>query len=312
MPDAFATPTPGGLPVTAPPLLFALPGHEEAARRLAGHEVHEPGRLQVDRFPEGESRVRLLTPVEGRAVDLFCSLARPEPQLAPLLLAAGAARDQGATRVRLVSPYLPYLRQDTAFAPGEGVSARIFARWLSAWFDEVVTVDPHLHRIASLAELFTIPARAVASAPLVARWIAVHVDRPLVVGPDAESRQWAGAVAKALDAPLLMMRKRRHGLRAVEVEPEEAPPPGFRPVLVDDIAGTGGTLAAAARALDALGLAAPVAVVVHALIGPDDLARLEGSLARLVSTDSVAHPSNAIALAPALAAALAEPAASEA
>ena len=41
------------------------------------------------------------------------------------------------------------------------VSAKVFARWITPYFDWLVTVDPHLHRFASLAELYGIPARAV-------------------------------------------------------------------------------------------------------------------------------------------------------
>lgn len=288
--------------MTARPLLFALPGHEEAAARLAAHEVHDAGRLLVERFPEGESRVRLLTPVEGRDVDLFCSLARPEPQLAALLLAAGAARDQGARHVRLITPYLPYMRQDMAFSPGEGVSARIFARLLSDSFDSLVTVDPHLHRISRLAEIFTIPASAVAAAPLIARWLQAHVERPLIVGPDEESRQWAAQVARLADVPFLVLAKVRHGLRDVEVSAEGCDADrSLTPVVVDDIAGTGGTLIAAAGALQRAGFPPPVAVIVHAFLDDAALAGVGAAFGALVSTDSVAHPTNRIQLAPLLA-----------
>lgn len=291
--------------MTARPILFALPGHEAAAERLIAHEAHDAGRLAVDRFPEGESRVRFLTPVEGRRIDLYCSLARPEPQLAGLLLAAGAARDQGAAHVRLVTPYLPYMRQDKAFAPGEGVSAMIFARLLSASFDALVTVDPHLHRIAALSEIFTIPARAVMAAPLIAQWLRAHVAKPLIVGPDEESRQWAAEVARLAGAPLLVLTKERQGLRDVRVSgvaPGEAE--GLTPVVVDDIAGTGGTLLAASAALRAAGLPAPLAVVVHAFLDEAAMGPVGAAFEALVSTDSVAHPSNRIQLAPLLAEAL--------
>ena len=61
------------------------------------------------------------------------------------------ARELGAQRLTLVSPYLAYMRQDKAFHPGEAVTSDTFARLISSLFDGLVTVDPHLHRRAALA-----------------------------------------------------------------------------------------------------------------------------------------------------------------
>jgi hypothetical protein len=51
-----------------------------------------------------------------------------------------------------------------AFRPGGAVSARCCARVVSATFDWLVTADPHLDRIDSLGEIYTIPTRAVRAA----------------------------------------------------------------------------------------------------------------------------------------------------
>lgn len=81
-----------------------------------------------------------------------------------------------------------------------------------------------------------------------------------------------------------------------------------RVALVDDVISTGGTLAAPARLLLGRGGAASAeAVAAHALYTDENAAVLrEAAPARVRSTDSVPHPSNAISAAPALAAALAE------
>ena len=72
-------------------------------------------------------------------------------------------------RLLLVAPYLAYMRQDIAFHPGEAVSQRIVGPFLASLFDAVVTVDPHLHRVATLHE--AVPAAhtvALSGAPLLA------------------------------------------------------------------------------------------------------------------------------------------------
>ncbi|MBP0533227.1 ribose-phosphate pyrophosphokinase-like domain-containing protein, partial [Mycobacterium tuberculosis] len=73
----------------------------------------------VRRFPDGESYVRAESAVAGRRVAIVCTLDRPDDKLIPLLLLAAAARENGATDVGLVAPYLAYMRQDSCFQPGE-------------------------------------------------------------------------------------------------------------------------------------------------------------------------------------------------
>src|SRR3546814_9457408 len=72
---------------------------------------------------------------------------------------------------------------------------------LSAEFDGLVTVDPHLHRYGNLQEIYSIETEALAASPLLAEWIRDHVEAPLIIGPDSESEQWAGAIAGHIGAP---------------------------------------------------------------------------------------------------------------
>src|SRR3546814_1243008 len=131
--------------------------------------------LETRRFPDGESYVRLLTDVTDKCVDLVCTLARPDEGFLSLVFAADAARDLGVREVTLVAPYLSYMRQDRRFQLGEAVSSKSFARLVSATFDRLVMVDPHLHRYPALSLLYTIPAITFPAAPALADWIAAHI-----------------------------------------------------------------------------------------------------------------------------------------
>jgi ribose-phosphate pyrophosphokinase len=177
---------------------------------------------------------------------------------------------------------------------------------LSAALDFLVTVDPHLHRWHSLADIYTIPTQVVPSAPAIAAWVGQQVSRPLIVGPDEESGQWVASVAALAGAPWTVMAKTRRGDRDVSVElRDKGPWPGCTPVLLDDIVSTGHTLAAAAQALRRAGWPAPVCIAVHALFAPGGFALLrDAGLSRVVTCDTVPHPSNGIQLAPALAGAI--------
>src|SRR3569832_619036 len=170
-------------------LVYALPGGEALASSLAHKLDAERGEITLRHFPDGESYVRLLTPPQGRAVIFAGSLDRPDGKSIQLYFAASAARELGATRVGLVAPYLAYMRQDARFHPGEAITSVYFARWLSGFLDWLVTVDPHLHRHASLDDIYSIPSVSVSAAPAMARWIRTHAPSALVVGPAAESAQ---------------------------------------------------------------------------------------------------------------------------
>ena len=288
------------------PALIAVPGCEDHARRLGtrlGWEVLVP---EVRQFPDGELYVRFdRDALAGDAVlvgnlhgDNFLRVA----------FLAGTARDLGARRIGLVAPYLAYMRQDSRFKPGEGVTAAYFARLVSATVDWLVTVDPHLHRFDSLDGVYSIPTTIARAAPAIARWIAAEVERPVLIGPDAESEQWVAAVASRCGAPFVILEKTRRGDRDVSVSAPGASPAaaalanGHTPVVIDDIVSTGRTMVEATRQLRAAGSAPPMCVAIHAVFADDVLAELEAAGARgIITCDTIAHASNRICVADPLA-----------
>lgn len=82
-------------------------------------------------------------------------------------------------------------------------------------------------------------------------------------------------------------------------------PPSTRALVLDDVASSGATLAATVRALRRAGAREVSAAVVHAVFAPGAEARVRAAgVRRLVSCDTVPHPTNRIRLAPFLAEAL--------
>ncbi|NKE65719.1 ribose-phosphate pyrophosphokinase [Ramlibacter sp. RBP-2] len=296
-------------PEARPPfLVVGLPDAGALPAQLATQLRCDRSDLALHRFPDGECLVRLDADVQGRCVVFAGSLDHPDGKTLPLLFAADAARELGAARVGLVAPYLAYMRQDHRFHAGEAVTSRSYARLLSGALEFLVTVDPHLHRWHSLGDIYPIPTRAVAAAPAIAQWLRREVAAPLLVGPDEESGQWVAEVARLCGAPWTVMAKQRHGDRDVAVKMTGGTSwPGRTPVLLDDIGSSGQTLVAALQVLREAGFSQPVCIVVHALFGREaQQAMLDAGAARVVSCDTVAHPTNAIAVAPLLAPALLE------
>ena len=280
---------------------FAQDAHlgRNLARRI-GAEHHD---VEVHRFPDGETRVRLPAECAKKHVILVCGGPDPNTNALPLWFAAHAARAMGASKIGLVAPYLAYMRQDMRFHAGEAVSALAYAQFLSMSFDWIVTVDPHLHRIKSLDEIFSIRAESLSSVPAISDWIAGHVDEPVIIGPDSESMQWASSVAQRIGVPWAVLNKTRAGDRQVSVSlPDPELLRGRSPVIIDDIASSGRTLVEAVKGLRSVTSRPITCVVVHALLAPDAEAAVRAAgVERFVSTNTVAHASNAIDVVPVIA-----------
>jgi ribose-phosphate pyrophosphokinase len=284
------------------PLVFALPGNERLAKALAGALGADLGAATLRRFPDGETYVRAETPVLDREVILACTLHRPDERLLPLYFLASTARELGARRVGLVAPYLAYMRQDRRFADGEGITSAYFARLLAGAADWLVTVDPHLHRRSSLAEIYRMPTAVVHAASAIAAWVRARVPQPVLVGPDSESAQWVRAVADAAGAPVVVLEKVRRGDRDVSVSIPEVDRWGsYTPVLVDDIISTARTMIETVGHLRRANLPAAVCIGVHAIFADRAYeALLAAGAGRVVTCDTIPHRSNEIELTPLL------------
>ena len=280
-------------------VLIAIPGSEAHARAIAarlGARVIVP---EVRQFPDGELYVRIDGEL-SRDVAIVGNLRGDNFMRVAFL--AGTARDLGAHRVGLIAPYLAYMRQDSVFNPGEGVTARYFARLVSNTVDWLVTVDPHLHRLDSLAGVYTIPTTIARAAPEIARWIAAEIQHPVLIGPDAESVQWVSAVAERCGAPFVILEKTRRGDRDVSITAPDGAWNGHTPVVIDDIVSTGRTMIEATRQLRAAGSAPPVCVAIHAVFADalHDLL-LDAGARGIVTCDTIPHATNRICVADPLA-----------
>jgi ribose-phosphate pyrophosphokinase len=286
-------------------LVLGFPSYSPQAQRLARRAGLAYADIAVHRFPDGESLVRLPAQLPEHVI-LCVSLDDPNAKLIELALAARTARDLGARQVTLVAPYLCYMRQDVAFHPGEAVSQRIVGAMLAGLVDTLLTVDPHLHRTGALQD--AVPVRravCLSAAPVMAQWLGQRGDHPVLLGPDAESAQWVGSIAAQSGLDHGVASKQRLGDRSVRVTLPDLPVAGRPVVLIDDVASTGQSLAEAAKQLRDRGATSITALVTHALFVDDALERLRAAgVGAICSTDSVPHPTNALALDGLLAAAL--------
>lgn len=279
-------------------MLLPFPLQRTLAGAIAALLGAQTGRLDWRHFPDGESLVAIEEGLDGVDVALVASLRNPDELALPLRFAAATAREFGARSVGLIAPYLAYMRQDKRFNPGEAISAPLFAQFLEESFDWLITADPHLHRNPELSALYRIPVRQMATASLVADWVRGNVANAILIGPDSESGQWVSDIAGRAGVPYQVLTKTRRGDRDVEVSlPSIDAARGRNPVIVDDIASSGRTAIETLGHLRRLGLPAATCVVIHPVFAEGAYEQLlAAGPSRVVSTDSIPHPSNAISL----------------
>jgi ribose-phosphate pyrophosphokinase len=288
----------------APDRVFGFEDSAGPAEALAKSLGAAYETIEVHYFPDSECRVR----IKGRARKpaIYRPLHFPNPKLIEILLAASVLRDDGAGDICLIAPYLPYMRQDIAFRPGEAVSQKVIGRLLANAFDRLVAVDPHLHRTPRLSDVFGgKPALALSGAPAIVghlktRQVPANV---LVMGPDEESEPLARAVAEPLGLPLAVAAKVRKGDRDVAITlPPDLDVDRRSVIIVDDMITSGATIVTLARSLRDIGAKSVDVYTTHALF--DDRAAkafAAAGIRRVVSCDGIPHPSNDISIAGVLA-----------
>jgi ribose-phosphate pyrophosphokinase len=278
-------------------IILAFPDYLSQAQRLANRLNAPLAEVNLHHFPDTESFIRL-PPSLPEHVIVCRSLNQPNDKLIELLLCATTARELGAKRLTLVAPYLSYMRQDFANQPGVAVSQLIIGKMLANLFDDVITVDPHLHRISSLNQAIPIKnAISLTAADEIGRFLKQKLDYALLLGPDSESEQWVATIANKIGFDYCIAHKVRRGDKQIEIT---LPDNNFlnKPiVIIDDMASTGRTLGKAARLLQTAGSKDIYAIVTHPLFCDDaETHILQAGIKTIWSTDSINHSTSSIKL----------------
>ncbi len=283
-------------------ILLGYPDYQPQTKKLAMLLDLPYGIINVHAFPDGESKVRLPEKLPEHII-LCRSFKHPNSKLIELMLTCATARQMGVKKITLVAPYLCYLRQDIAFHPGEAVNATIIADFISNYIDEIITVDPHLHRINQLSDIFSVEkAIHTSAAPLIADYIKTHIKDPLLIGPDEESLQWLQQLTHYHSFEYVVGKKIRSGDRNVSISLPKYDYIDRNIVLIDDMISTGHTLAETAVEALLSGANNVYCIATHSLLNHEDYHHLlEIGITAIWSTDSIPHITNKISLAPLLA-----------
>ncbi len=260
----------------------------EAVARALGIPL---GKATVERFPDGEVQVRLLESIRGDDVYLIQPTAPPvNDNLMELLVLADAVRRSSAGRINAVIPYFGYARQDKQTQGREPITARLVAGLLEhVGIHRVITVDLHAPQIQGF---FYQPVDELSAVRLFAEYLESQrlTENAVVVSPDSGRAEQARRLSERLNLPLAILAKRRTGPRETQVSYVIGDVAGKRPLIIDDIISTGGTIRRGVEALVAAGAAPEVVVMAsHAvLVGNARENLAHPAIREVVFTDTIA------------------------
>ena len=243
--------------------------------------------LTTKKFPDGEICVKFEEDVRGKNLIFVQSFfGEISDKIIEVLFAAYNAKDLGAKRIELLSLYPPYFRQDKRFNSGEAISIQILGKLFEV-FDKVYFVDPHLHRIKEVKEVFKKGER-LSSVNVLTNYIQkLKLKNPVFVGPDIESDQWAQNVAIILGKKHVILRKKRLGDRKVQVKLDGGIDLKNKElVIIDDIISTGHTMLKTIKLLKKFKPKKIYCIAVHGLFLENSLKKLS-KYAEILSTNTI-------------------------
>lgn len=280
-------------------IVFGLRNSEAVAKEISKKAKAEYGSFCCEKFPDGELHLGFAKNVRGKKVVLVQTM-NPEPNdaLVELIFAAETAKELGAKKVVAVVPYLAYMRQDKRFNKGECISAKEMAKLLNRCLDSLITIDPHLHRIKNLKQIFSINTVRLSADSLIADYVKKNYkkEETLLVGPDIESSQWAKKIADCIGFKSTIFLKERLNSRNVKIKvKKELEWEGKNVVIIDDIVSTGHTMIEAVKEIMKRKVKSVDCICVHAIMAENAFEKLEAAGARkIISCNTIKHRSNSI------------------
>ena len=267
--------------------LISGTSHPDLARNISEYLKIPLCNVTVKAFPDGETFVKINENIRGQDVFIIQPTCPPtNSNLMELLITVDAAKRASAKRITAVIPFFGYARQDRKDQPRVPITAKLVANLLAAaGVNRVLTMDLHAGQIQGF---FDIPVDHLYAAPVLIGYLRERgIENLTVVSPDVGGLKMSDAYAKALDAPLAIVGKRRISATEVEAINVIGEVKGQDVLLVDDMTETAGTLCAAAELLKEHGAGKIYAGVSHGVLGDIGNQRLiDSSIEELITTDS--------------------------
>jgi len=267
--------------------IFSGTGSHKLTEHICKRYGTQPGKVNIQRFSDGEISPGFLESVRGDYIFLVQSTYAPSENFMELLLMIDAARRASAYKVIAVIPYYGYARQDRKDRPRVAIGSKLVANMLvAAGADRIITMDLHAPQIQGY---FDIPVDHLDSHAVFIPYIEnLRLENLTFAAPDVGATNRIREIASYFNAEMVICdkhRKRANEIASMVVIGDVA---GKDIVIIDDICDTGGTLAKSAGLLKQKGARSVRALITHPVLSGKAYENIENSeLEELVVCDTI-------------------------
>ncbi len=267
--------------------LFSGTGSQYLAEKIARRFGEPLGKVNIQKFSDGEISVEFLESIRGRFVFLIQSTFSPTDNLMELLLMIDAAKRASAYKVIAVIPYYGFARQDRKDRPRVAIGSKLVANMLvAAGADRVITMDLHAPQIQGY---FDIPVDHLDSSAIFIPYIErLNLPNLTFAAPDVGSANRIREIATYFECEMVICDKHRKRANEIASMVVIGDVTDRDIVLIDDICDTGGTLAKSAGLMKEKGARSVRALCTHPVLSGNAYKNIEGSaLEELVVCDTI-------------------------
>jgi len=267
--------------------IFAGTGSEKLAEQICRSYGCQLGKINIQRFSDGEIQPIFLESIRGDFVFLVQSTYAPADNLMELLLMIDAARRASANKIIAVMPYYGYARQDRKDRPRVAIGAKLVANMLTAaGADRVITMDLHAPQIQGY---FDIPVDHLDSSAVFIPYITqLRLENLTFAAPDVGATNRIREIASYFEAEMVICDKHRKRANEIASMVVIGDVTDKDIVIIDDICDTAGTLAKAAALLKDKGARSVRALVTHPVLSGKAYDNIANSvLEELVVCDTI-------------------------
>ena len=267
--------------------IFSGTGSQYLAEKIAKKFGEPLGKVNIQRFSDGEIGVEFQESIRGRSVFLIQSTYAPSDNLMELLLMIDAAKRASAYKVIAVMPYYGFARQDRKDRPRVAIGSKLVANMLTAaGADRVVTMDLHAPQIQGY---FDIPVDHLDSSAIFIPYIEnLNLKNLTFAAPDVGSANRIREISTYFECEMVICDKHRKRANEIASMVVIGDVMDRDIVLIDDICDTGGTLAKSAGLMKEKGARSVRALCTHPVLSGNAYENIQNSeLEELVVCDTI-------------------------